>query len=101
MVRDMRNADMLRKADADTRVCMQDSIRMLVTQGVRDNDYISKWAASTCSIAMRATASVIKDFPTDTVDAMLIAMAYDEMLKIPGLVQPPKKQPKATPRSRD
>lgn len=91
MVRDMRNEQLLRKAQADTRECMYDSVRMLVTQGIRDNAYIANWAASACSVPMRAAAGAIKEFPKDTVNALLVAMAYEEMRGIPGLVPAPKK----------
>lgn len=91
MVRDMRNEHILRKAQADTRGCMYDSVRMLVTQGIRDNTYIANWAANACGLPMHVAASIIKEFPKDTVNAMLVAMAYDEMQRIPGLVPHPKK----------
>jgi hypothetical protein len=88
---DIRNAQVLRKVDAATRVCMHDSIKMRLTRGGSDNEEISNFAISTCGGAMRAFAESVKEWPRDTVEPMLRAIAYNEMRKIPGLLQAPNK----------
>jgi hypothetical protein len=90
IVRDRHNEQLARQVFADTRVCLADAVKVMVMQGVRDDKYIADWAANTCSAAMNGLAATVKEMPKDT-HPMLIAMAYKEMLKIPGLVPPPKK----------
>lgn len=88
---DIRDAQIFRQIDAATRVCMHDSVKMLLKQGVSDNEKIANFAMSTCGGAMRTFEESVKEWPRDTVKPMLRAMAYNEMIKIPGLIQTPKK----------
>lgn len=88
---DVRNAQALRQVDADTRVCVHDAVKVLVMQGARDSEDIANFAVSSCGGPMRAFAASVKEWPKDTVNPMLRAMAYNEMLKFPGLVSSPEK----------
>lgn len=88
---DARNAEVLRELDAQTRVCVHDAVKVLVMQGARENEDIANFAISSCGGPMRRFAASVKEWPRDTVNPMLRAMAYGEMAKIPGLVKPPNK----------
>jgi hypothetical protein len=87
---DIRNAQVFRKIDAATRVCMRDSVKVQLKQGVSDKEEIANFAISTCSGAMRTFEASVKEWPRNTIEPMLRAMAYNEIIKIPGLVQTPK-----------
>lgn len=69
----------------ETRLCMSESSKGMLSQGVRDSTEIVKFSMGACSNPLSSFMKNNLHRPAGEVDAFITAIAYDELKNIPGL----------------